>query len=101
MTYKYNLSSEVYQFSPPRDHAVVPPIAVTVARASELSGFGQTTIWKFLKDGRLAAVRLPGVDRTLVLYESLRQLLEGASTRPRPKRRGRPLKIEPQPGATT
>ena len=60
-----------------RDHAAVPPLAVTVARACELTGFGQTSIWAFIKDGRLSAVRLPGVRRTLVSYESLRRLLEG------------------------
>jgi hypothetical protein len=72
------------------------PITVTVSEACRLSGFGPTTIWKFLKDGRLTAVRLPGVDRTLVLYESLRQLLEGAGTQLREKRRrGRPRKAQP------
>jgi hypothetical protein len=81
----------VQKIPPPRDHAAVPPLAVTVARACELSGFGQTSIWAFIKDGRLAAVRLPGVRRTLVSFESLRRLLEGASTGQRPKRgRGRP-----------
>jgi hypothetical protein len=81
-----------------RDHAAVPPLAVTVARACELSGFGQTSIWAFIKDGRLDAVRLPGVRRTLISYESLRRLLEGASTRPQPKRgRGRPRKTTTQP----
>jgi hypothetical protein len=94
MSYKIKLSSGAQQISPPCDHAAVPPLAVTVARACELSGFGQTSIWAFIKDGRLTAVRLPGVRRTLVSYESLRQLLEGASTRPQPKRgRGRPRKI--------
>ena len=67
------------------------PITVTVNEACALSGFGPTSIWKFLKDGRLTKVRLPGVDRTLVRYDSLRQLLEGASTQPQAKRgRGRP-----------
>jgi hypothetical protein len=71
------------------------PITVTVNEACALSGFGPTSIWKFLKDGRLTKVRLPGVDRTLILYESLRQLLEGASTGAQPKRgRGRPRKID-------
>ena len=72
------------------------PITVTVNEACALSGFGPTSIWKFLKDGRLTKVRLPGVDRTLVLYESLRQLLEGAGTQPKAKRRrGRPRKGQP------
>src|SRR5262249_2325052 len=80
-----------------RDHAAVPPLAVTVARACELTGFGQTSIWAFIKDGRLGAVRMPGVRRTLISYESLRRLLEGAGTQPQAKRRrGRP---KAQPGA--
>src|SRR6516162_3663565 len=72
---KAELLSGTRQISPPRDPADVSPLAVTVARACELSGFGQTSIWAFIKDGRLAAVRLPGVRRTLVPYESLRRLL--------------------------
>ena len=44
------------------------PLAVTVQRACELSGLGPTSIWAFLKDGRLEAVRVPGVRRTLVSY---------------------------------
>jgi hypothetical protein len=75
MTQTHNLSSGARPFPPLRDHAVVPPLTVTVARACELSGFGQTSIWAFLKNGRLVAVRLPGVRRTLVSYESLRRLL--------------------------
>jgi hypothetical protein len=51
------------------------PITVTVKEACELSGFGPTSIWKFIKDGRLKARRVPGVDRTLVVYSSLRELL--------------------------
>jgi hypothetical protein len=51
------------------------PITVTVNEACELSGFGPTSIWKFIKDGRLKARRVPGVDRTLVVYSSLRELL--------------------------
>jgi hypothetical protein len=51
------------------------PLAVTVQRASELSGLGATTIWAALKDGRLDAVRVPGVRRTLVGFASLERLL--------------------------
>jgi hypothetical protein len=51
------------------------PITVTVPRACELSGFGLTTIWKFIKEGRLKIRRVPGVDRTLILYSSLVELL--------------------------
>jgi hypothetical protein len=75
-----------------RDDAAVP-LSVSVAKACELSGFGPTSIWAFLKDGRLEAVRVPGVRRTLVAYESLRRLLTVPSAEdPQPRRRGRPRK---------
>jgi hypothetical protein len=71
------------------------PITVTANEACELSGFGPTTIWKFIKDGRLKVRRVPGVDRTLVVYSSLRELLtpdpSENTTAPRSRRpRGRP-----------
>jgi hypothetical protein len=72
------------------------PLAVTVQRACELSGLGPTSIWGFLKDGRLEAVRVPGVRRTLVSYPSLARLLAPASaSQPTPARRGQPRKIAP------
>jgi hypothetical protein len=66
------------------------PIAVTVAKACELSGFGPTSIWAFLKSGRLEAVRVPGVRRTLVSYASLAGLLSPSSDVQQPRKRGRP-----------
>jgi hypothetical protein len=72
---------------------VETPLAVTVRRACELSGLGPTSIWAFLRDGRLAAVRVPGIRRTLVSYSSLARLLApGAESSP-PRRRGRPRKL--------
>jgi hypothetical protein len=71
-----------------RAAADISPLAVTVQRACELSGLGATSIWAFLKDGRLEAVRVPGVRRTLVGYASLARLLAPASTSqptPRPR----------------
>jgi hypothetical protein len=81
------------------------PITVTVNEASELSGFGPTTIWKFIKDGRLKVRRVPGVDRTLVVYSSLRELLtpdlsENTTAPPSRRPRGRPRKNALQPGAS-
>jgi excisionase family DNA binding protein len=63
------------------------PLAITVQQACELSGLGATTIWAFLKDGRLEAVRVPGVRRTLVSYSSLARLLAPQSA---PQRRRGP-----------
>jgi len=71
---------------------VAAPIAVTVAKACELSGFGPTSIWAFLKSGRLEPVRVPGVRRTLVSYKSLARLLSPQSDAPQPRKRGRPNK---------
>ena len=76
------------------------PLAVTVKRAAELSGLGLTSIWAFLRDGRLEAVRVPGVRRTLVSYSSLARLLSVPSNlTAEPRKRGRPPKQQRQ-GAT-
>lgn len=73
------------------DQSDAAPLAVTVRRACELSGLGPTSIWAFLRDGRLEAVRVPGVRRTLVSYRSLARLL-APPPGPPPRRRGRPRK---------
>ncbi len=71
------------------------PLAVSISRACELSGFGPTSIWKFLKDGRLKPVRVAGVRRTLVSYQSLARLLAPPSALSVPRKRGRPRKLPP------
>jgi len=76
------------------------PLAITVKRASQLSGLGLTSIWAFLRDGRLEAVRVPGVRRTLISYASLSRLLCPRSTlAPASGKRGHPRK-QPARGAT-
>jgi hypothetical protein len=76
-----------------RAAAAVSPLAVTVHRACELSGLGPTSIWALLKDGRLEAVRVPGVWRTLVSFASLEGLLAPSDVAPpQLRRRGRPRK---------
>jgi hypothetical protein len=74
-----------------RAAADISPIAVTVQRACELSGLGPTSIWGFLKDGRLEAVRVPGVRRTLVGYSSLVRLLTPPESSPNAQFVGRAL----------
>jgi hypothetical protein len=74
-----------------------PPITVTVREACRLSGFGLTSVWAFIKTGRLKVRRVPGVDRTLIVYSSLQALLtpdpSENTTVPPPRRpRGRPRK---------
>ena len=67
-----------------------PPLTVTVPRACKLSGYGATTIWQFIRDGRLDIVRVAGVRRTLILYDSLVRLLAPAPTsQSAPRRRPR------------
>ena len=70
----------------------LPPLAVTVRRASKLSGLGLTSIWAVFRDGRLEPVRVPGVRRTLVSYASLARLLSPSAEAPQPRKRGRPRK---------
>jgi hypothetical protein len=73
------------------------PITVTVREGKRLSGYGFTTLWKFIKEGRLKTVRVPGVDRTMILYSSLQELLtpdpsENTAVPPPRRPRGRPRK---------
>ena len=70
-------------------HGGLQPLSVTVAEACRLTGLGPTSIWSFLKTGRLEAVRVPGVRRTLVSYASLARLLSSPPNPPEPRRRGR------------
>jgi hypothetical protein len=76
------------------------PLTVTVKRACELSGFGPTMIWAFLRDGRLEAIRVDGCRRTLVGYRSLVKLLTLSTEAPR-RKRGRPRKAEQAQHAPT
>jgi len=67
------------------------PLAVTVRQACQLSGLGATSIWACLKEGRLEAVRVAGLRRTLVGYASLARFLTPEAKLPSPpRRRGRP-----------
>jgi hypothetical protein len=69
------------------------PLLITVKRACELSSLGPSTVWTFIRDGRLQVVRVPGVRRTLITYSSLARLLAPPPAAPR-RRRGRPRKVE-------
>jgi excisionase family DNA binding protein len=80
------------EIKPDRAAADTGPLAVTVRQACELTGLGPTSIWAFIKDGRLEAVRIPGVRRTLVSYPSLTRLLAPPAPQPKPRRQGRPRK---------
>lgn len=82
----------------PSSGDAVAPLTVSVARACELSGFGPTSVWAFLKDGRLEVVRVPGIRRTLISYRSLMNLLVPSVEAP-PRRRARPRKVPATTGA--
>jgi hypothetical protein len=83
-------------FSGRASAAEFKPLAITVTQACELSGFGPTSIWAFLKNGQLEAVRVPGVRRTLITYQSLIRLLAPSPPDAQvPRRRGRPRKTSP------
>jgi hypothetical protein len=72
--------------------AQMQPLAVTVNQACHLSGFKPTSVWKFLREGRLEAIRIPGCRRTLVSYRSLVKLVEPSAASEASRRRGRPHK---------
>jgi hypothetical protein len=55
------------------------PLTISVSQACQLSGLGPTTIWKFIRDGRLDIVRVAGIKRTLIVYDSLVRLLAPTS----------------------
>jgi hypothetical protein len=77
------------------------PITVTTKEACRISGLGPTTLWKLRKAGRLKTAPVPGLDRTLILYSSLQELLKPSASTLQPKRgRGRPRKVTAQPEAT-
>ena len=67
------------------------PLSVTVATARRLSGLGNTTVWKLIRDQRLETVHVGR--RRLITFASLERLLAPSSTsQTQPRRRGRPRK---------
>ena len=71
---KIKLLSGVRSISPPR-HDAVEPLTMTVPEICRVTGYGPTTIWKFIKEKRIKVVRVPGIRRTLVIYASVKELL--------------------------
>ena len=49
------------------------PLSCTVKRTSKLTGLGESTIWLYLKEGRLEGRNVGR--RRLVLYSSIERLL--------------------------
>jgi hypothetical protein len=67
------------------------PLTVTVATARKVSGLGNTTIWKLIKEQKLETVRVRR--RTLITVGSLVRLLTPVPTsEPQRRRGGRPRK---------
>ena len=56
------------------------PLTITVPQACRLSGLGATSIWQLIRDGRLDIVRVAGIKRTLIVYDSLKRLLTPAGS---------------------
>lgn len=68
----------------------VEPLTVTFRMASQVSGLGQTSLWKYVKEGRIRVIRPPGLRRTLIDFASLKKLLAPEMTdTPAAGRRGR------------
>lgn len=72
--------------------ATSDPLTISIKRAIELSGLGLTTIYKLIKDGTLETVSV--TSRRLILYASLKVLLQ-----PEPKTARKKLRNPPLPGA--
>jgi len=51
-------------------------LSVTVKRATQITGLGKTSIYKAMKENRLAFVKVGR--RTLIPADSLRELVEAA-----------------------
>lgn len=80
----------------PHDTPDDRPLTVSVERARQLSGLGNTTLWLLIKKGRLQVVRIGG--RTLISMSSLERLLAPpAASTPQARRRGRPPKARAVP----
>ena len=60
----------------------IDPFSITVAEASRYSGLSEPTIWKQIREHRLDAIRVQGLKRTLIVFESLKTLLDPASSAP-------------------
>ena len=74
------------------------PITVTIREACRITGLGPTTLWKLRKAGRLKEAKVAGLDRTLILFSSLRELLSPDAQVPLKRGPGRPRKTTlPQP----
>jgi hypothetical protein len=76
----------------------IQPLTVTVAMARRISGLGNTTVWKLIKERKLEPVRVGR--RTLVTVRSLEALLApSVAPEPQPRRRGRLRKTAHAAGA--
>ena len=60
--------------SPPR---ALLPISVTVPNALNITGLGRTKFYELIAEGRIKTLKIG--TRTLVVYESLRALIEGGA----------------------
>lgn len=54
-------------------HAPTKPLTVTVQRAKEITGLGESTLWDRMKTGTLAHTNVGG--RRLIVYASLEKML--------------------------
>jgi excisionase family DNA binding protein len=53
------------------------PIALTVSDTTKTTGFGKTTTYKLIKEGKLTVVKIGR--RTLITVASIRALLEAGA----------------------
>jgi hypothetical protein len=93
-TERHEMPSDNDSFTREGTSDALSPLTVTIAVARQISGLGNTTVWKLISDGTLQSVTVGR--RRLVVYQSLRRLLStdaATSAEPPPRRRGRPRKV--------
>ena len=69
------LIDELKHRAKPTPHTDNNPIAYGVKPAARKSGLSDSTIWKFIAEGKLRSIKVGG--RRLILHEDLVALLRG------------------------
>lgn len=54
--------------------AWLKPLAYSVDDAARVSGFGPTTLWRWIADKKLRAIKIGG--RTIIMHSDLEEFLE-------------------------
>jgi hypothetical protein len=65
----------------PNEAVILKPLTVPVKMGCQLIGISNSTMWKYIKDGRVKTISLGR--KRLIIYESLEALVQSARGGPR------------------